>query len=171
MKSRRAISIVELTVFMTAASVILTMSAALVHQAMRTHSESRAFYDAQRSALRLARQLRRDAYEATAASVDGENLDDNVVLRLQMAGRRTVEYSHDGGQVLRILSQPGGAAKRDEFAFPSPVDLVVRGEDSPPRIVLTLTAKQVDPPRPRAMTVDLHVEASLNLNPPQGESP
>jgi hypothetical protein len=171
MKPRRAISVVELMVFMSAASVVLTMSAALVHQAMRTYSESRGFYDAQRSALRLARQFRRDAYEAKAASVDGDNLDDGVIVRLQLPGQQTVEYRHDARQIVRILSQPARPEKREEFMFPSPVELDLRGEDSPPRIVLTLTSEKSKATNPRAMTTDLHIEAGLNLNPYQEESP
>ena len=168
MSTRHAVSLVELLVLMSASSVILTMSAALVHRAMRTQSESRGFFDAERSAMRLARQIRRDTYDATAALVGGEGLGDNVALRLQLADQRTAEYSYADGEVLRILTKRDGAVSREQFAFPSPIELDVRKEDSPPRIVLTITAKQRGLPRAYSKPMDLHVEAGLNRAPNRG---
>jgi hypothetical protein len=162
---------VELLVVMSACSVILTMSASLIHRAMRTQSESRAFYDAQRSALRLARQFRDDVHHATTASLNRGELGENVVLRLQFAGERTAEYGHADSEVLRNLSRRGGAISREEFAFPSPIKLDVRQEDSPPRIVLTITAERDAAAATRSKEVELHVEASFGRAPSQEELP
>jgi hypothetical protein len=170
MKSRPAVSLAELLVVMSACSFILTMSASLIHRAMRAQSESRAFYDAQRSALRLARQFRHDVRRTESVSIGSGDSGNDRDLWLQLADGRTAEYSHADGEVLRVLSQPGGAVSREQFAFPSPIELDVRGIDSPPRLVLTLSAQRREPPGPGSMKCDLHVEASLNLVPNQGES-
>jgi type II secretory pathway component PulJ len=161
MTTRRAMSLVELLVLMSAASLVLTMSAALLHRAMRTQSESRAFYDAERCATRLARQLRRDAHQATAASVENAGQDSNVFLRLQLADQNTVEYSRSGSDLLRT-SSAAGKVSREAFAFPSRIELNIRQEGS--RLLLTIVGKPRYTRGAPPPAGDVHVEAILNRN-------
>jgi hypothetical protein len=163
MKTRRAISLAELLVVMSTCSIILTMSASLIHRAMRAQSESRSFYHAERSALRLSRQIRHDVHLAKAVSIGSGDTGSDNLLRLEWADGRTVEYSYAEGEVLRLLSRPGGAVSREQFAFPAPVELSIRREVAPSRVVLTLTASDRDPSHPRALIGDLQVEACLDL--------
>ena len=171
MRPRSAVSIAELLVVMSACSIILTMSAALIHQAMRTQSDARAFYDAERSALRLARQFRHDVHNATAASADGGDRGESVLLKLQLQDGRTVEYGHSAGKVLRVLSQQGRAAGYEEFAFSSPIELDIGQAESPLRITLTITTRRDSAQGAKAMSGDMLVEATLKRAPNQEVTP
>lgn len=170
MRTRSAMSIAELLVTMSACSVILTMSAGLIHRSMHTQSNSRDFYDAERTALRLGRQFRHDVHASTAASVTDGDRDEKVVLRLQLQDGRTVEYSRSAGHVLRLLSQEGEVAARDEFPFPSPIELEFHEAESATRIILAITTERDGNVGARATSCDLHVEAALNRAPHPGET-
>jgi len=176
-KTRRGVSLTELLVLMSACSMILTTSAALLHRAMRTQSQARSFYDVERSSARLARQFRDDVHQASSATTAGAELDENVLARLQRADGRTVEYRHDGTTVLRVLSRSEGNASREEFAFLRSIDVAVSEEGG--RVMLTIVGGEdeslaEDKRRllaTTAMPVSLHVEATLNRDLPFVSTP
>jgi hypothetical protein len=144
MKTRRAVSLVELLVVMTACSVVLTMSASLIHRIMHAQTKTREFFDVERSALRLSSQFRRDVHAASNATP--AEAGDGVFLRLQFADGQAVEYHRAKGQITRIKSLEGGTAAREEFKFPANVALKVEEEAEPRRLVLSLTANPIDTP-------------------------
>src|SRR3972149_5845862 len=117
-RTRHAVSLIELMVVLSACTVILTMSAALVHRVMHAQSKTRAFFDIERSALRLSNQFRRDVHQATAALAGADNLGDGVFLRLELPDNRSVDYYDQEGDVVRILAHDGDALSREEFPFP-----------------------------------------------------
>jgi prepilin-type N-terminal cleavage/methylation domain-containing protein len=143
MKPRRGLSITELLVVMTVGSVVLTMSAALIHQLMHNESQSRRFYNVERNALRLSAQFRRDVHACGAATIVDEARDDGVFLRLTLADGQTLEYSRRGGALSRIQRDGDNTVSRDEFTFPDGIQLSLREVQSPRRLVLSITA---DPP-------------------------
>ncbi len=148
-KSRSALSLIELMAVASACSVVLTVSTVLLHRVMRTQSEACSFSDAERSAERLSLQLRQDVHQATVAELSNSNLKEGVFLRLQLPNGRSVEYSRAEGNVLRVLSQKDKVAAREEFAFPQPTELAVQKQDSPKRILLSITT-----PAPEAIAGD-----------------
>lgn len=168
-KARCGVSLTELLVVMSACSVVLTMSAGVVHRVMRIQSATRYFFDVERSALRLANQFRHDVHRAGAAIVGGPDLGDGVVSRLTLSDDQTVEYGRAASSVLRTVTQRGKIVARDEFSFRSDIELAIREEDSPRRLVLSLASvPQTDsggekPQRfnPYTMPVNLQVEACL----------
>jgi hypothetical protein len=146
MRSRRATSLAQLMVVMSACSVILTMSAELIHRMMRTQSKARSFFDIERSTVRLSHQFRRDAHAAIAATADDVSLNKGIFLRLRLPDEQTVEYQHQNQNVIRVLSKSGKPVSREEFSFPSTIKLSFREEASPRRFILAITAEPEQTP-------------------------
>jgi len=148
MRARRAVSLLELMLAMSACALILTTSAALIHRVMRAQSKTRSFFDVERSSLRLSGYFRRDVHQASEAETEGADLGAEVFLRLRLPHKQTAEYRHVKGSVLRILSEGDKVLSREEFAFPSDIELAIRQDDSPRMITLTITAQPVETAQP-----------------------
>lgn len=185
MMQRRAISLIELMVVMSACTLILTLSAVLMHRAMRSHAHSRAFQDVERSAARLSDQFRHDVHQARTASIDGAALNTGVFLRLELADSQTVEYRRQDGVIVRRLSKDGGTASRDDYVFSPACNLNVVETAAPRRITLTITTDPTEPSAVHAnrmlameeLPVSLQAEAVLgrdariNAAPARQETP
>lgn len=169
-KLRRGVSLIELMVLMSATTMILSMSAMLLHRVMRVQVESRAFADAERNAARLSRQFRQDVHQTASAALDASKLNEGVFLKLQLPASESIEYSRASGNILRAVSHGGKVASREEFPFPSACKMVVREEKPPDRIILVITSPALDPASSqdeqlrsyRTAPVALQVEAMLN---------
>jgi hypothetical protein len=160
--TRHAISLVELLVVMSGCTVILTTSAMLIHRAMRTQSESRSFFDVERSALRLSGKFRDDVHRATAAKA-GDESGDGVFLRLDLPGRQTVEYQQAGGNIERTLSEDGRPRSRDYFAFTPSSELEIREELSPRRLILTITSDPHDAPGDGSTQLAKYIDTPVSV--------
>ena len=136
---RPGVSLVELLVVMSMATVILTTSATLIHRIMRVQSKAYAFFDVQRSALRLTSQFRRDVHQATDASIRGEGVE--ALLTLPSAGNQRVQYRLADGNVLRVLSIKGDAVSQEVFSFPADTEWTLQKRADPRRLVLALAAR------------------------------
>jgi hypothetical protein len=169
MNTRRAASLVELLVIMSACTVVLTLCGVLLERAMHIQMRSRARADVERSALRLSDQFRRDVHQARAAATGNADPGTGPFLQLQFVDDQTVEYSHLAGTVLRVLAKNGQPIWREEFVFAPDSELVIREQGSPPRLALTITAQPKDVPSPdiqqpvasAAIPVSFQVEAGL----------
>jgi hypothetical protein len=168
-RSRRAASLIELLVVMSACTVVLTLTGELLCRVMRIQIDSRAHVDVERNSLRLAEQFRRDVHHAQAAVTGQDELGDDVLLQLRFPGGRQAEYSRHSGTVLRRVSGNGSQVSREEFVFPATCDLVIQEAGAPPRLTLTITvgpneARAGDnKPLARALAipVSLQVESTL----------
>ena len=141
-RTRRGVSLAELLVVISSATVILTMSATLIHRIMHTQSRAYAFFCVERSALRLTTQFRRDVHSATDASIDGAG--DEGVLTLQLTGDQTVEYRRAEGNVARVLSSGGDVVAREEFPFPAGTEWGLQEHQAPRRLILSLEGQPQD---------------------------
>jgi hypothetical protein len=166
---RTAMSLVELVAAVSACSVILTTCAVLLHRVMRADSDSRSFGDIERNAARLSNQFRDDVHQASAASLDHSKTSNEVVLKLKLPKDQSLEYRCTAGRVLRMLTQNGKIAAREEFGFPEQSEFAVQERDSPKRIILSITTQQkaiAGDVRPlktyHAMPISLQVEAVVN---------
>jgi hypothetical protein len=160
---------IELLIVMSACSVVLTLSSVVIVRAMRVQMQARAYCDAERNALRLSDQFRRDVHGAKSAVSRRADPEGDSFLRLQLADGRQVDYSRVGGTVLRLTTGNGNRVAREEFAFPADCELGVRESQSPRRLVLTISADpdfdltsggtplRVAPAGP----LSLHVEAAV----------
>src|SRR5262245_16262682 len=114
-KTRRGVSLTELMVLMSATTMILSMSAMLLHRAMRVQVDSRAFADAERSAARLSRQFREDVHAATSAVLEKSKLNKDVFVQLKLPVGESIEYSRVNGNVRRSVIRSGKVAAREGF--------------------------------------------------------
>lgn len=138
----RGISLVELLMAMGGVSLVITSSAMLLHGVMRAQSESRRFFDDERTSARLARQFRADVHAAAqVAAPAGERL---VAFTLPDGG--TIEYRHtaDHRQIERRLLPPGNEAPvaREDYSLAGPCAAVVTVAEK--HIHLELGAEGVD---------------------------
>ena len=131
MKRRRGFSVTELLVVMSVGSVVLTMSAVLIHRLMQTESQARRFYNVERTVLRLSDQFRRDVHGAGAAAIDNPAGTDSPFLRLTLVDGQTLEYGRRGGVLSRIQKDGDKIVSRDEFTFPDNIPLSMREVESP----------------------------------------
>jgi hypothetical protein len=169
MKIRRAASLLELLLVMSACTVVLTMTGVLLNRAMRIQIQSRAQESAERAALRLSRQFRDDVHRGRLIPADKPGQDKKALLRLQFADGRTVEYSRDSGGVLRLESGGSRPAWREEFSLSSASMLTIEQRTQPARLALTVESKPIEPApgdaKPpasmNALAVSLYAEAVI----------
>jgi hypothetical protein len=139
---RRGLSLVELMVAMTGVSMVLATTAALLHGVMRAQSESRRFFDDERSSVRLARQWRADLHAAESitaaeplpASGSAEGEPTALATLLLPAGRR-IEYSlaGSGDRIVRLTKPLDGSGQigREDFPFAGPVAVTLGPSPDP----------------------------------------
>ena len=171
MRKRRAISLIELLAVLSGCSVVLGLTASLLHQTMRAQSHTRDFFDVERNAQRLARQFRSDVHAAAADSiddVDAEGVSDGEMLRLQLPDGLTITYQRAAEKIIRIASQTDAPTAREEYALSESMEIDVRELDGPLRYALSISSappqpSKEAPPSPasiRATPVNLEVEAA-----------
>jgi hypothetical protein len=173
MKSRRGASLIELLMVMSAGTVVLTMSAGLIHQIMHAQSRARAFADVERTSLRLANAFRRDVHEATGAELAEADAGERVFLRLTLPDDQRIEYGWREANIVRVLLDGSRSAAREEFAFPAGVELTIRREEMR-LIVLTIQSRPGEMPGDGgsseasafAVPVNLQVQAALKREGP-----
>lgn len=169
-KSRRGVSLTELLLLASSYTMILSMCTVLLHRVMHVEIESRSFVDAERTSGRLSRQFRQDVHQATAVGADASKLKNNIFLQLELPDSQTVEYSRVNGNVLRTVSRSGKAGAREEYAFEPSCKLVVRQDESPKRIILSIASPALESTSDKAeqlqsykaVPVGLYVEASIS---------
>lgn len=113
--SRRGITLTEVLVTMTVASVAMSTAATLVHRALRLEAASRRVLERERAALTLARQFRADVRDARAVSCAGDTLPAGVLLRAAIAAGGTIDYKTTPAGLVREQSS-GGRTHREVFA-------------------------------------------------------
>src|SRR2546423_5521940 len=124
--ARRGVSLVELLVVMSAATVILTTTAALMHRIMLAHSKSRAFVDCERTSLRLANAFRSDVHQAISATTTDEPPPEGIFLQLELPAGQRLEYHREASAVARILRDGERIASRETFSFPAGIDIAIK---------------------------------------------
>ena len=169
MTRRHAHSLVELLLAMSACTVILTMSAALIHRVLFVHSKTQAIIGGERAALRLSEHFRRDVHAAESAEKGVINGAGGVVLRLKLTGGQSIEYRRAEGTVLRVLLEGEAVRSREEFDFPGEIELAIRDE-SPGLVTLSMTSPSPDSPKAAGQQViapspgPLCLETTARLN-------
>ena len=184
-RSLRGISLVELLMAMGGVSLVITSSAMLLHGVMRAQSESRRFFDDERTSARLARVFRADVHaaaqvDAQVAAPAGERL---VAFTLPDGG--TIEYRHtaDRRQIERRLLAPGNPTPmgREDYSLAGPCAAVVTvaekqihlelgaegadGELAPPGVVRPPLAPAEAKRKPPALVVEAVLGRDLRFLP------
>jgi hypothetical protein len=136
MTRRSGVSLVELILTLSACTVILTMSAGLIHRALHAQSKARRCFDVERSALRLGASFRRDVHAAQSVLAGDEAGGDGVLLRLELAGGQAIEYRQSADGIERLWFVDGAIRAREPFLFPAGPRFQAARE-SPQLVVLT----------------------------------
>lgn len=170
MRRRRAISLIELLAVLSGCSIVLGLTASLLHQTMRAQSHTRDFFTVERNAMRLSRQFRADVHAATANSIDvvADDAGDGALLRLQLPDGEVVEYQRDAEKIIRITSPGDAPTSREEYALSEAMAVTVREAGSPRRYQLSITSAAPQPTKEtplssadvRATPISLEVEAA-----------
>ena len=165
--SRRAVSLVELLVVMSACTVVISLTGGFLCRVMRIQVESRSRVDVERNALRLSDQFRRDVHQARSVEVRDTDARGGVFLRLQFADGKHAKYSRRQGTVLRQASGVRNQVSREEYVFPAACQLTIAEIGTPKRIVLMMASGPHDDVSgddkpialPVRVPVSLHVES------------
>ena len=125
----RGISLVELLMAMGGVSLVITSSAMLLHGVMRAQSESRRFFDDERTSARLARQFRADVHAAAQVAAPIEAPAGGRLVAFTLPDGGTIEYRHtaDRRQIERRLLAPGNPTPtgREDYSLAGPCAAVV----------------------------------------------
>jgi hypothetical protein len=138
---RNGISLAELVVVMSAATVILTISASLLHRIMLAHSVARAFTDVERTSLRLANTFRSDVHQAISATTIEPLPAEGPCLRLQLPSNQRLEYRREDGAILRLLLDGERTIAREMFDFRQEIE-VASQKDGPRLLTLSINSRQ-----------------------------
>jgi hypothetical protein len=160
MKSRRAISILELLMIMSASTALLTLTGVLLQRAMLIQIRSRAYDNAERASLRLSEQLRSDIHQARRVSTDSDNADKDTFLRLEIDGGRTVEYKREHGVVRRLETVGNQPQRREEYELPAKSELTAVQTSVPKRVALTIMLQPAE-----QVPIDRKTIADANIVP------
>lgn len=136
---RRAISLIELLVVMSAASVILSLSAGLIHRVMHAETKTRSVSAIERTSLRLANVFRCDVHNARQARAEPSGLPQGVFVQLETSPGERVEYRREEQTIHRISLDGDQIIARELFVFPTEFEIVVQIEPAP-LVVLTVTS-------------------------------
>ncbi|TWT97984.1 hypothetical protein Pla108_21390 [Botrimarina colliarenosi] len=138
---RRGASLIEVVMVMSAASVVLSLSAVMIHRTMHAASRVRAFHAEESAAWRLSSQLRADATLATRVRVrTTDDADDVVDVVLEISEAEPIRYHFAGGQVERSQSLGENQVARDWFTLESVAGWSAEGDTSESTLDLTAIA-------------------------------
>jgi hypothetical protein len=163
MSRRPASSLIELLIVMSACSAILTLCAGLLHRAMHVQSRARSDCDAERNATRLSQQFRLDVHRALAHRTVGADFGEDVFLELTLPDNAVLRYAVVGSAVSRKLLQDGDIVAREEYSFPSSINVGVHHEDRPNRLTLTILAQSIAADGPNKQSLP-HVSSPISLH-------
>ena len=108
---RRGYSLIEMLFVITVLSIMMGMTAMMIHGLMRISKASQSRLTETETLDRLGRQFRRDAHAATTAVSKPD------VIEFQ-GPDGTVTYGRAGGKLSRAEQAPGGSMRTDFFRLP-----------------------------------------------------
>jgi hypothetical protein len=149
---RHAISLMELMVVLSAASMIITTSALVLHKMMRVQEQTRYFFENERAVERLARQFRRDIHDADEVEIEvnAEALaieaqdGDGSLIALITYDDRAIAYVRTVAGIVRTERRGGGPPARETFALAPLARLTIEEQSTPRTLTLTITSSPAD---------------------------
>lgn len=114
----RGVSLFELLAAMTAASAVMAVAIGVVHRSFTAESRSRTGLADERTALRLARQLRADVHSGHIAAC-GDAAAGNPLLSIT-GPVGSVVYRQEDRRLVRIETSSAGAVSREDYCFARP---------------------------------------------------
>jgi hypothetical protein len=169
MSRRRGASLAELLLIMSASSIILTMSAGILHRAMHAQSRSRSFFDIERASLRLSKDFRRDVHSAKRVNTAG--LDRGALVSFTMGDDEVIEYRRADVGIERTVRRGGQTQSREDYSIPQDVQVAIQEGEASGLVVLSAVESPVESALKSevkairtAKSVSIHVEARLGAD-------
>jgi len=158
--NRRGWTLIEMTIYIGIASVLLPIVFVTVAQAMRASDHVREQSESASSLERLARRFRDDVHEAAAATLAQGGKE----LVLTLAGERRIRYKSTAAAFERTVKAGDVTQERDTFPLPSlaPGEFEVRSD--PAEAVLLLRVVPDAQPQPGAGGRTLKLTAGIARN-------
>ena len=116
--SRAGISLTELLVVLSVASVIIGLAGTMIHRLLAAENEATRAARFAASVSRLSRAFRADVHAARAVEFPGAIVDQPAVLVATLDDRRQVQYEFDAHLVTRFETREGAKVHREDFHFP-----------------------------------------------------
>jgi hypothetical protein len=155
MSTRRAATLVEMVMTMSAGTSLILLAIGLMHQTLTLSRQASGRADAQRSLARLAMLFRDDVHRARAVAVEN---DDQLNLELADEGR--VLYRFVDHRLTREYQRASGKVEHERFAFDAGHSATFQSLREPTRAGLII---RHDPGLYKVPAkTELHVEAVLN---------
>lgn len=156
MNSRRAYTLIELSVCMTAGVALLVMCVGLLNQSMQLAKTEKGRAEQQRRADRLASEFRRDVHHATDVDVVSAQ-----EVKLQSKSQTTT-YRATGNIVQKRQTRNGQLAQQDTFELGPDSSIEFVTQQSPTRVQMTVVTGN---PVNDSQRVDRHVRAVIGRFP------
>ncbi len=157
---RRAVSLIELVVMMSAATVIIFLTSVLLHRVMHIQSRAWAQMATERSALRISSQFRHDVHAATSMTLGDEAEKEKVLVRLERMDGRSIVYSRSGDSLLRRESGGDKPEWREEYRLPPGIELELVEHEEPRRLSLVIES----PAGTKEATLVMRSRGSIHLH-------
>lgn len=117
-KSPAGVSLIEVVVIMSVASVMLGISVTGIHLLLRTERNVASVLWYSQSLQRMALRLRDDIHNAADIELPNAEPNRHTALVVQLPGGSAVEYTIDGEQLIRALRNEEGVQHRDALYLP-----------------------------------------------------
>ncbi|QDU56217.1 PulJ/GspJ family protein [Aeoliella mucimassa] len=132
-------SLIELLVVMSISIVVLTLAVTFLSRMMHIHSQSSRFLQAERTGLRLSRQLRSDLLLASHVGLTEQAEDDGpigVTLYGMQNGDPNIDYHFSPEGVLRMTSVSDDKYSHENYRLPQGTRWRVQLLSEPDRLVV-----------------------------------
>lgn len=117
-RTRAAVSLTELLVVMTVASVIVGLSGMMIHRLLAAEHEATRTARFATSVARLSRAFRADVHAARDVELREPNDAQPATLVAQQGDGHEVRYELQAHRASRIETREGNQVHRDDFYFP-----------------------------------------------------
>jgi prepilin-type N-terminal cleavage/methylation domain-containing protein len=130
-RGARGVSLVEMIIVISIASIILGVVLVLMQWLLRSERDVRKTVWYGRSASRLARVFREDAHRAGKVEIVADGAESSNTMRFLVEGAHTVTYRIDEHTIDRIDRDGETELRRETFHFPPGSGIRFEKEDSP----------------------------------------
>lgn len=133
MNRRSGFTLIELTITMSAGTVMMILAIGMLHQSMTLASRAHQQMQHLRALDRLAREFRRDAHRAQGCTVGPEG-----VIHFSLPDQGVVTYRAAGRQITRQQPLADGRSRRESFVLTDQSSTTFESLSEPFRAVATV---------------------------------
>ncbi len=137
-QSRAGVSLIEIVIAMTVASVILSGGIGVIHMLLDIDRSSRHALELTTTVSRLSFVFRRDVHAAKQVQASANDDDGPTRLRLQQPNGQSVTYEVHANRLVRTQRDDTERGHQDEFIFPSGFQIGLDARQTPVRVSVSV---------------------------------